>query len=96
MPLDLQIEILSNLKAKWERHAEECDRAPKAFLLNPGNHSLLGWDEALGVPLLPDERVEPKRCLLLCGVGKGGACAEGDVFWDADGQSYVFEVEDEG
>jgi hypothetical protein len=88
----LEIEILANLKAEWERHAETCDQFPKAFLLNPGNHELLGWDEALGVPVLPDQRVEPKRCRLLCGVGRGGSCAEGEVFWDAEGRSYIFEA----
>jgi hypothetical protein len=57
--------------------------------MHPGNHALVGWDEVLGLPVLPDPRVEPKRFRLLCGVGFGGHCADGLVFWDEDGQSYV-------
>jgi hypothetical protein len=85
----LEIEILEHIQAAWEQHAAECDRPPKAILFNPGNHGLVGWDEVFGLPVLPDERVEPKRFLLVCGVGHGGYCAEGDVWWDAEGKPYV-------
>jgi hypothetical protein len=38
----------------------------KAILLNPGNHALFGWDEIRGIPVLPDERVAPKRFRIDC------------------------------
>lgn len=81
--------MLENIRAAWEAHAAECEQAPKAILLNPGNHELIGWDEVLGLPVLPDERVEPKRFLLVCGTGGGGYCAEGAVVWDECGGAYV-------
>lgn len=90
--MTLKVEILDNLRAEWDLHADTCESPPKAFLLNPGNYELLGWDEALGVPLLPDDRVEPLRCRLLCGVGVGGSCPEGDVVWDEAGNPYVVEA----
>ena len=39
---------------------------PRAILLNPGNHELFGWDELWGIPVLPDERVAPKRFRIDC------------------------------
>lgn len=87
--MDLQIEILTHIKAAWEEHASECDQAPKAVLMHPGNFQLIGWDEVLGLPVLPDERVEPKRFRLVCGSGTGGCCAEGVVYWDESGAAYV-------
>jgi len=88
--MDLQIEMLGNIKAAWDAHAGECSSPPKAILFHPGNHALIGWDEVLGLPVLPDERVAPKRFLLVCGAGRGGFCADGDVLWDENGRAYVF------
>lgn len=94
--MELELEILANLNAEWDWHARDCEQPPKAFLLHPGNFELLGWDEALGIPVLPDERVAPKRCRLICGVGFGGVCPHGSVWWDEEGRSYVLEAtEDE-
>ncbi len=81
--------MLENVRAAHEAHAAECEQTPKAILFHPGNHGLVGWDEVLGLPVLPDERVALKRFLLLCGSGQGGHCAEGDVWWDAEGKPYV-------
>jgi len=88
--VDLEIEMLDNIKAAWDSHAAECSQAPKAILFHPGNHALIGWDEVLGVPVLPDKSVEPKRFKLVCGTGHGGFCADGDVVWDEDGSAYVY------
>lgn len=85
--------MLENIRAAYEAHAAECEQTPKAILLNPGNHCLVGWDEVLGLPVLPDERLEPKRFRLLCGSGKGGYCMQGEIFWDDDGRPYVLEQE---
>ncbi len=87
--METEIEILDHIRAAHEAHAAECAQVPKAILFNPGNHDLVGWDEVLGLPVLPDERVAPMRFLLVRGSGKGGYCAEGDVIWDDDGKPYV-------
>jgi hypothetical protein len=87
--VETEIEILDGINAAWEAHSCECEPPPKAILLNQGNYELIGWDEVLGLPVLPDERLDPMRFRLLCGVGRGGYCAEGDLWWDADGKPYV-------
>lgn len=86
---DIEIRIVEGVKAAWDQHAGECGRRPKAILLNDGNYRLVGWNELLGVPVLPDRAVEPMRFLLVCGSGRGGYCAEGDVVWDDAGATYV-------
>lgn len=91
--MQTEIDILEGIRAAYEAHARECDQPPKAILLHPGNHDLVGWDEAFGLPVLPDERPEPMRMLLVCGTGVGGYCAQGDVYWDDDGQPYVAEAD---
>jgi len=85
--------MLDRIRGAYDGHAAECDQVPKAILLHPGNFELVGWDEVLGLPVLPDDRLEPKRFLLVCGSGRGGFCAEGDVVWDEDGKPYVVEPE---
>ena len=89
LSVELQIEMLLNTREALAEHDECCDSEAKAILLNPGNFDLIGWDEILGLPVLPDERVEPIRARVLCGVGTGGHCAEGKLFWDEDGGAYV-------
>ena len=91
--MQLAVEMLENLRAAFDAHADECEQEPKAVLLHPGNYDLVGWDEILGLPVLPDERVEPKKFLLVCGTGRGGYCAQGDVYWDEDGDAYIVEPE---
>jgi hypothetical protein len=93
--MELEIEMLEYIRDAYEAHAAECEQVPKAILFHPGNHGLIGWDEVLGLPVLPDERVTPKRFRLLCGSGQGGYCAEGEVFWDDQGKPYVLEPEPE-
>jgi hypothetical protein len=90
--VELEIEMIENIRAACDGHAAECERPPKAILFHPGNHTLVGWDEIFGLPVLPDERVEPKRFRLVCGSGKGGYCAQGDVYWDEDGCAYVADA----
>lgn len=85
----LEIEMIERIRAAWTAHAQECSQHPKAILFHPGNYRLIGWDEVFGVPVLPDPRVEPKRALLVCGVGHGGFCAEGTVWWDEQGIAHV-------
>jgi hypothetical protein len=87
-------EMLMKIRVVLDEHSKECTREPKAILLNPGNHALLGWDEVLGLPVLPDERAEPMRARLVCGAGRAGYCEEGEVIWDEDGGAYVFVAEE--
>jgi hypothetical protein len=88
----VEIGILEGIYVAWEDHARECEQVPKAILLNQGNYELIGWNEVLGLPVLPDERLDPMRFRLLCGTGRGGHCAEGDVVWDDDGNPYVVDA----
>lgn len=93
--MEFEIEMLENIQVAYEAHAAECEKVPKAILFHPGNHGLIGWDEVLGLPVLSDERVEPKRFLLLCGTGHGGYCMQGEVYWDDEGSPYVLDAESE-
>lgn len=89
--VELEIEILLNIRVAWDEHIRECPQPPKAVLLNPGNFELIGWHEVLGVPVLPDPRVKPKFFRLLCGAGCGGICAQGIVWWDDAGVPHIEE-----
>jgi hypothetical protein len=62
----LEAEMLAFIRAGLDHHAQTCPMTPKAILLNPGNHELFGWDELWGIPVLPDERVAPKRFRIDC------------------------------
>ena len=63
----LQAEMLAFIRRGLDHHASTCPLAPRAILLNPGNFELFGWDELWGVPVLPDDRVAPKRFRIDCG-----------------------------
>ncbi|MEA2371384.1 MAG: hypothetical protein QOH12_1778 [Solirubrobacteraceae bacterium] len=62
----LEAEMLEFIRRGVDHHAETCPMAPRAILLNPGNHELFGWDELWGIPVLADERVAPKRFRIVC------------------------------
>jgi hypothetical protein len=62
----LEAEMLEFIRRGIDHHAQSCPLAPKAILLNPGNHELFGWDELWGIPVLADERVAPKRFRIDC------------------------------
>ena len=81
--------MLLRIREELAKHEDACDRPAKAILMNPGNFDLIGWDEVLGLPVLPDEKVKPMRAHILCGVGRGGLCDEGSVYWDEQGGAYV-------
>ncbi len=85
--------MIENIRVAFDAHAAECDRDPKAILMHPGNYELVGWDEVFGLPVLPDERVKPKRFLLVCGTGHGGYCTQGNVYWDDEGRPHVVDAE---
>ena len=86
---EFEAQMLMNVRAAFDAHEKECPRQPKSILLNPANHELLGWDEVLGLPVLPDERVETMRARLVCGEGGAGYCDEGQVVWDDHGGAYI-------
>jgi hypothetical protein len=91
----IEAELLEVVRRRWEQHADECQRPPYLILLNPANYDLLGWDEILGLPVLPDERVDPLKCRIVCGPeGWAGRWGDRRVWWideqphlanDADG-----------
>jgi len=59
--------MLAFIRRGLDHHASTCPLAPRAILLNPGNYELFGWEELWGVPVLPDDRVAPKRFRIDCG-----------------------------
>jgi hypothetical protein len=62
----LEAEMLAHVRRGLDHHASSCPLAPRAILLNPGNYELFGWDELWGIPVLPDDRVAPKRFRIDC------------------------------
>jgi hypothetical protein len=64
--VSLEGEMLAAIRAGLDHHASSCPMTPKGILLNPGNYELFGWDELWGVPVLPDDRVAPKRFRIDC------------------------------
>ena len=68
--------MLAFIRKGVDHHAESCPMAPRAILLNPGNHELFGWDELWGIPVLADERVAPKRFRIDCDGSAFGIEAE--------------------
>jgi hypothetical protein len=92
--VDFEIELLTGIRQVLEAHDAVCEQTPKAILLNPANHALLGWDEFLGLPVLPDPRVEPMKAKLLCGDHGWGGYLDGElVFWQADGSAHRIVAE---
>jgi hypothetical protein len=72
----LEAEMLEFIRRGLDHHAQTCPLAPKAILLNPGNHELFGWDELWGIPVLADDRVAPKRFRIDCDGSAFGIEAE--------------------
>ncbi len=64
--MSLEAEMLAFIRTGLDHHAGTCPLAPKAILLNPGNYELFGWEELWGIPVLPDDRVAPKRFRIDC------------------------------
>jgi hypothetical protein len=62
----LEAEMLEFIRRGLDHHAATCPLTPRAILLNPANHELFGWDELWGIPVLPDDRVAPKRFRIDC------------------------------
>ncbi len=57
---------LGAIRAALDQHNDSCPVAANAILLNPVDHDLIGWDELWGLPVLPDDRVPPKRVRIQC------------------------------
>lgn len=62
----LETEMLAHIAAGLEHHNQSCPMPAKAIMLNPGNYELFGWEDLWGIPVLPDERVQPKRFRIDC------------------------------
>jgi hypothetical protein len=72
----LEAEMLEFIRRGIDHHAQSCPLAPRAILLNPGNHELFGWDELWGIPVLADDRIAPKRFRIDCDGSAFGIEAE--------------------
>src|SRR5580704_12625684 len=64
--MSLEADMLAAIRAGLDHHAASCPLTPRAILMNPGNFELFGWDELWGIPVLPDDRVAPKRFRVDC------------------------------
>ncbi len=64
--MGLEEEMKAFVKAGLAHHDSTCPMPAKAILLNPANHELFGWDEMFGIPVVPDDRVQPKRFRIHC------------------------------
>lgn len=80
--------MILGIREAWEQHAASCLRPPKAILLHPANFELIGWEEALGLPVLSDLNVPTDYFRIHCGAC-GGQLGQSPVFWDEDGKAYL-------
>jgi len=64
--VSLEAEMLAFIRGGLDHHNATCPMPAQAILLNPGNHELFGWDELWGIPVIPDDRVPPKRFRIQC------------------------------
>jgi len=64
--MSLESEMLAHIHAGLTQHDRTCPMPAKAILLNPGNYELFGWDEIMGIAVIPDSRVQPKRFRIDC------------------------------
>ena len=64
--MELEGDLLEAARKALDEHDAACDQHAYLALLNPGNYELLGWDEVLGLPVLPDERVGPMKVWVVC------------------------------
>ena len=62
----LEAEMLAFIKRGLDHHNATCPEPALAILLHPGNYELFGWDELLGVPVRPDDSIEPKTFHIDC------------------------------
>jgi hypothetical protein len=54
------------LRLALDHHNRTCPVRARAFLLNPIDFGLLGFDELLGVPVLSDQKVSVKAFRIDC------------------------------
>jgi len=64
--VSLEAEMLAFIRKGLDHHNATCPMPAQAIMLNPANHELFGWDELWGLPVLPDDRVAPKRFRIQC------------------------------
>lgn len=62
----LETEMLAFIETGLAQHDRVCPMPATAILLHPGNYELCGWNELWGIPVKPDDRVEPKRFEIEC------------------------------
>lgn len=90
--MGLEEEMQAFVKAGLAHHDSTCPMPAKAILLNPANHELFGWDEMFGVPVVPDERVQPKRFRIHCDGSAFGIEEALEAFQEAPVEPLVVPV----
>ncbi len=73
----LEAEMLEFIRRGLDHHNASCPLPARSILLNPANHEMFGWDELWGLPVMPDDRIAPKRFRIDCGGSAFGI--EGEV-----------------
>ena len=63
---EFEVKNLIRIRLAVDRHNTACPAPPKAILLNPVDHGLMGFDELWGIPVLADDRVRVKLCRIEC------------------------------
>jgi hypothetical protein len=61
-----QVLNLIAMRRALDQHNDRCPEPARAFLLNPTDHGLLGWEDLWGIPVLADSRVPVKRFRIDC------------------------------
>jgi hypothetical protein len=80
----LEGQLLEAVRTAFAEHDRDCQQHAYLILLNPANYELLGWDEVLGLPVLPDTRVEPMTARIVCCASKDATTPKWAGQWDGD------------
>lgn len=63
---EFELKNLIAMRIGLDRHNRNCPEPVEAFLVNPIDHGLLGYDSLWGIPVLPDESIRTKRFQIKC------------------------------
>ena len=64
--MSLEAKMLENIVSGLAHHDQTCPMPAQEILLNPGNYELFGWEEIKGVPVRPEDGVQPERFRIQC------------------------------
>ena len=63
---EFEIKNLIAMRLALDHHNDRCPVPAEAFLLNPIDHGLFGFETLWGLPVLVDEDVAVKRAQIAC------------------------------